>query len=68
MLYKHVKFRFKHFPPIGPNVSKNFCVSLYINGLMYIIFNTVHAISDMSNICKFQDMCRIFMGVKVCTN
>ena len=34
----------------------------------YTIFNTVHAVSDMSNIFKFQDIWRIFTRVRACTD
>ena len=44
------------------------CLCRRTVNLMYAIFNLVHAISDMSNIFKFQNVWRIFTRVRACTD
>ena len=43
------------------------CLCRQTIGLMYTIFNTVCAMSDMNNICQFQDIWRVFMSVRTRT-
>ena len=40
------------------------CICRRTISLMHAIFNTVHAMSDMDNLYKFQDILRMFMWVR----
>ena len=69
MQYKYVKIGFKHFSLIGRNASKTFvCLCRRTNSRMHSIFNTVRTMSDMNNIYEFQDIGRIVMKVRACTD
>ena len=52
---KYVEIIFKNFLPTGHIVSENI-VWIYRQTVSPIHINTVHAISDMNNVHKFQDI------------
>ena len=59
-----VKYLLKHFYPLEVMHWKNLvCLCRRTVSLLYIIFNAIHCISGMNNICKFQDNWRIFTRV-----
>ena len=67
--HKYVKMRFKNIlPPYSIMHQKTFiCFCRRTISPMYIIFFTIHAISDMNNIYKFQNILWLFSRVRECT-
>ena len=64
-----LKYALNLFPPLAVMYQKTFvCLCRRTASLIHTIFNTVHSASGMSNIFKFQDICRIFTGVRACTD
>ena len=54
---KYIEIRFKYFSPLDRNVLEKFvCLGRQTICRKYTIFNTVHAMPDMNNIYKFQDI------------